>query len=183
MFRPPVPARDDVILYELLVTPRGAREPMPVGTARFTAGRVDIEAPENIKASLEDELARPFVDRVQPDERPAGYRRSNRAAVDFLVPGMPEHFRARMRGLWLSYPDGSVVTARAAEYQPPAQQLPSRRELAEPVATDAAVRAETLERNAATLGSALVQAHPPAPGVRPADEVVPVGRTDCGWIH
>lgn len=182
MIQPPVPARDDVIVFELLRTARGARDPETIGSARFTAGRIEIEAPENVKASLEDELERPFVDRIQADERPAGYRRSNRAGVDFLVPGMPEHFRARLRGLWLSYPDGSVVTARAAEYQPPARRVAARRAAPEQPVTETALRSETLVENTRALGRPLVRAHPPAAGVRP-EEVVPVGRSDCGWIH
>ncbi|MDQ3880505.1 MAG: hypothetical protein M3295_05490, partial [Chloroflexota bacterium] len=126
MLRPPVPARDDVIAFELLRTARGSRDALPVGTVTFTAGATRVDAPDNIAVAVEEELARPFVDRVQADERPPGYRRSGRGAVDFLVPGMPEHFRARMRGLWLSYPDGSVVTARAIEYQPPPRRVAVR---------------------------------------------------------
>ena len=58
------------------------------------------------------QLVGAHADRVQADERPRGYRRSGRGIVEMLVPGMAEHFIARLRGLWLSYPDGSVVTAR-----------------------------------------------------------------------
>ena len=45
---------------------------------------------------------------------PAATAAAGSGMVDMLVPGMAEHFIARLRGLWLSYPDGSVVTARAA---------------------------------------------------------------------
>ena len=181
MLRPPVPSRDEVIVFELLQTPRGARDPLPVGTAIYTAGSVDVTAPENVAVAVEEELQRPFVDRVQADERPPGYRRSGRGAVDFLVPGMPEHFRARMRGLWLSYPDGSVVTARAVEYRPPPRRVAGRT-APEPVVTDPAVRVEALARNEQALGGPVVKPHPPAPGLRPDELVAPVGRTDCGWI-
>lgn len=183
MFRPVVPARDDLIIFDLLRTVRGVREPEKVGTATFIAGRVTVEAPENIKVAIEEELERPFVDRVQADERPAGYRRSGKAAVDFLVPGMPEHFRARMRGLWLSYPDGSVVTARTSEYQPPIPRMAVRRASPEPVVSDPVLRAQTLDTTERALVRPLVRGHPPAPGVRPEDELPPpVGRTDCGWL-
>ena len=83
-----------------------------MGTATFSAGTVRIDADEEFQVAVRELLARPFVDRVQADERPRGYRRSRQGGVDLLVPGMPEHFIARMRGLWLSYPDGAVVTAR-----------------------------------------------------------------------
>ena len=77
-----------------------------------------MDAPEAVSVAVLELLQRPFVDRVQADERPRGYRRSGRGIVDMLVPGMAEHFIARMRGLWLPYPDGTVVTAREATGPP-----------------------------------------------------------------
>src|SRR5918996_1324058 len=104
---------------------------------------IDQHADPRTEDTLVFELlrGRAFVDRVRPDERPRGYRRTGRGIVDLLVPGMPEHFIARMRGLWLSYPDGSVITARAAaagsstavappeapHVRPPGARAPARR--------------------------------------------------------
>ena len=106
------PRTDDTLVYELVRAERGAAEPDVIGHATFHAGRVVVDAPEGVKVAVEELLSRAFVDRVQADERPRGYRRSGRGIVEMLVPGMAEHFIARLRGLWLSYPDGSVVTAR-----------------------------------------------------------------------
>ena len=184
MFSAPVPSRHDIIVYELLRTPAGATQPEVIGRATFIGGSASIEAPENVAVAIEEELERPFVDRVQPDERPAGYRRSGSGAVDFLVPGMPEHFRARMRGLWLSYPDGSVVTARPTAAPPPRRRshVPTA---AESVVTDPAIRRSTLEVNEQALGR-LVRANPPDAGIRPAETSegaeTPVRRSDCGWL-
>ena len=109
------PRTDDTLVYELVRTERGAADPEVVGRATFQGGRVVVEAPESVKVAVEEQLSRAFVDRIQADERPRGYRRSGRGIVEMLVPGMAEHFIARLRGLWLSYPDGSVVTARPGE--------------------------------------------------------------------
>ena len=181
VFSPPVPSRDDVIVFQLLRTPRGALEPQAIGTATFIGGRATVEAPENVAVPVEDLLARPFVDRVQADERPPGYRRSGTAAVDFLVPGMPEHFLARMRGLWLSYPDGSIVTARASDTAPSVAQRPRGRPT-EPVVADPSLRLATLTASEQALGDPLVKPNAPEPGLRPAEGPPPIGRTDCGWL-
>jgi len=108
------PRTQDTIVYELLRTPSGGRAAEIVGTATFSGGRCAVQAPEAIAVAVNEQLERAFVDRVQSDERPRGYRRTGRGGVEMLVPGMAEHFLARMRGLWLSYPDGSVVTAGEA---------------------------------------------------------------------
>ena len=182
MFSPPVPSQDDVLTYELLRTPPGAPGPEVIGRATFIAGKSEVDAPENVAVAVHEELRRGFVDRVRPDERPPGYRRSGTAAVDFLVPGMPEHFRARMRGLWLSYPDGSVVTAREAQARLPHIRA-STPPAVEAVVTDPSVRQATLVRSEQVLGRPLVKANPPAPGLRPVEgEASPVGRSDCGWV-
>ena len=81
---------------------------------------------------------------------------------------MPEHFIARMRGLWLSYPDGSVITARA---RPPARRpplrLPESTDVGPPV-TDARTRRATLGAADRTLGTRpLVLSHPPDTGHPP----------------
>jgi hypothetical protein len=102
------------------------------------------------------------------------------------VPGMPEHFIARMRGLWLSYPDGSVVTAREASTTGPS--APSRRAFPEaesqPPVTDPTVRRLTLAAADESLGARpLVRAHAPDVGIRPAEAPPrPLNRTDCGWL-
>jgi hypothetical protein len=137
---------------------------------------------------VEELLERAFVDRVRPDERPRGYRRSGRGIVELLVPGMAEHFIARMRGLWLSYPDGSVVTARQATTgSSTVVALPESTDVGPPV-TDAGMRRQTLGTADRTLGTKpLVLSHPPETGIRPSGTATepgtgPVGRTDCGWI-
>lgn len=127
-------------------------------------------------------LERAFVDRVQADERPRGYRRSRRGQVDMLVPGMAEHFVARLRGLWLPYPDGSVVTARetAAAAAVTRAAIPEVAEAESPV-TDPAVRLATLaEASTVVNARPLVRANEPATGLRPAGQSL--ARTDCGWI-
>lgn len=178
------PRTEDTLVYELLRTPRGAAQPEVVGKATFRGGGAVIEAAEGIRIAVDELLSRPFVDRVQADERPRGYRRSGRGMVDMLVPGMPEHFIARLRGLWLSYPDGSVVTAR------PGASMSSLPSVAEPSdtgtpVTDAAIRRSSLVSADRRLGTRpLVRAHAPEDGRRPESELAtrPVGRTDCGWI-
>ena len=124
---------------------RGAAEPEVVGHATFHAGRVVVDAPEGVKVAVEELLSRAFVDRVQADERPRGYRRSGRGIVEMLVPGMAEHFIARLRGLWLGYPDGSVVTARPGAAMSTAPTITDPSDTGTPV-TDARVRRATLVR-------------------------------------
>lgn len=181
------PRTEDTLVFELLRTARDAAEPQVVGRATFRGGRTSIDAPESVKVAVEELLERAFVDRVQADERPRGYRRTGRGIVDLLVPGMPEHFIARMRGLWLSYPDGSVVTARAATAgSSTAVALPESTDVGPPV-TDARTRRQTLISADRTLGTRpLVLSHPPETGIRPAGSPIagsgPVGRTDCGWL-
>lgn len=185
--RPADPRTDDLIVYELLRTPRGAAEPEVVGRAVFRGGSSTVEAPDGIKVAVEELLARAFVDRIQADERPRGYRRSGRGSVDMLVPGMAEHFVARLRGLWLSYPDGSVVTAREAAPES------SRGGLTVVEVTDAGPPISNPSQRRATLRDAderlnarpLVRPHPPEDGLRPTsstEPMRPVSRTDCGWL-
>jgi len=177
------PRTEDTLAYDLLKASRGAGEPEVVGRATFRGGRVVVEAPDAVRIAVEEQLARAFVDRVQADERPRGYRRTGRGMVDMLVPGMPEHFIARMRGLWLSYPDGGVVTARAAAGASlPAVTAPDSTDVGPPV-TDAVVRRATLAVVDDTIGRRpLVLAHPPEVGIRPVTAESTVGRTDCGWL-
>ena len=175
------PRTEDTIVYELLRTPRGSTAGDVAGRAIFRGGRVTVEAPESIRLAVEEQLNRAFVDRLQADERPRGYRRTGRGIVEMLVPGMAEHFIARMRGLWLSYPDGSVVTARAGIGAGPPTQPAVRSEQAEaPPVTDPAVRRATLAtRDMASRP--LTRSNPPQTGVR-TDEPPSVNRTDCGWL-
>jgi hypothetical protein len=181
------PRTEDRIVYDLLSTPRGADASEVVGRAIFVNGTTSVEAPEAIRVAVDELLERAFVDRVQADERPRGYRRSGRGLVDMLVPGMAEHFIARLRGLWLAYPDGSVVTARASTDPATRAVAVTDSDAASPV-TDAAVRRESLGRAQLTTGRGpLVTAHAPETGVRPASALSvrgsgPVGRTDCGWL-
>jgi hypothetical protein len=176
---------EDTIVYELVQGTQGDDEGAVVGTATFRDGASTVEAPEAIAIAVRELLERAFVDRVQADERPRGYRRSRRGQVDMLVPGMPEHFVARMRGLWLAYPDGSLVTARPAAGTPlvpgPRPALPDVAEGDAPV-TDPAVRRATLAESADFLGARpLVRANEPETGVR-SGEGRAVARTDCGWL-
>jgi hypothetical protein len=181
------PRTEDVIVFELLSTARGSQTPTVVGHATFRGGTTTVEAPDAIRIAVEELLARAFVDRVQSDERPRGYRRSGRGMVDMLVPGMPEHFMARLRGLWLPYPDGSVVTARQSTGGPAAIVVAEASEAAPPV-TDATTRRATLGVAEQTLAtSPLTRAHAPETGIRPAGAAAPrttgpVGRSDCGWL-
>ena len=179
------PRTEDTLVFELLRTPRASGQAEVVGSATFHGGRSSVEAPEAVRIAVEEVLSRAFVDRVQADERPRGYRRTGRGIVDMLVPGMPEHFLARMRGLWLSYPDGSVVTAREATGAvPPPTAAPEPAEAGPPV-TDAAIRRSTLTVADRTLGTrSLVTAHAPETGLRPTARrgSGPVSRTDCGWL-
>lgn len=182
------PRTEDTLVFELLRTPRGSTEPEVAGLATFRGGRSTIEAPEAIRVAVDELLTRAFVDRVQADERPRGYRRSGQGMVDLLVPGMAEHFRARLRGLWLSYPDGTVVTAReATRGSSAALTLPDASETAPPI-TDATTRRSTLVAADRTLGTRpLAAANAPEIGVRPESassrtEAGAINRTDCGWL-
>ena len=156
------------IVYELLRT--AARRHAPGGR---WAGRVPRRASPRSRlrgdsVAVEELLDRAFVDRVQADERPRGYRRTGRGIVDLLVPGMPEHFIARMRGLWLSYPDGSVITARAATAgSSTAVALPESTDVGPPV-TDARTRRATLGTADRTLGTRPLVLQPPARYRHPA---------------
>ena len=180
------PRTEDTLVYELLRAERGAPEPAVVGRAVFRGGRTSVEAADAVRLAVEEVLERAFVDRVQADERPRGYRRTGRGVVDLLIPGMPEHFIARMRGLWLSYPDGSVVTARAASSgSSAALTVPESTDVG-PAVTDARTRRATLAGVDDTLGTRpLVRTHAPDTGLRPIREAgatTPVSRTDCGWL-
>jgi hypothetical protein len=98
---------------------------------------------------------------------------------------MAEHFIARMRGLWLSYPDGSVVTARPPGRDDVQPAAPIRSELAEsnPPVTDPAVRRASLAAADRSFGvRSLVRAHAPEDGRRPDQPAGPLSRTDCGWV-
>ena len=176
---------EDTIVYELLQGQQGSDQGTVVGTATFRDGSSTVHAPEAISVAVNELLARPFVDRVQADERPRGYRRSRRGQVDLLVPGMAEHFVARMRGLWLAYPDGSLITARPATGRPtvpgPRAAIPDVAEGEAPV-TDPAIRRASLADTGELLGAGpLVRASEPVTGVRVAEGRA-VARTDCGWL-
>lgn len=176
------PRTEDAITYDLVRTGPSGEE--VVGSATFQGGRSRVSGPENVTAALEELLAQPFVDRVRSDERPRGYRRSGQGQVDMLLPGMAEHFVARMRGLWLAFPDQTVVTAREGRLRPTASTPAPGPEPGEagPPVVDPAVRRSTLERADDTVSArALVRAAAPAPGTRPPGSVA-VRRTDCGWI-
>lgn len=178
------PRTDDTLVYELLRARRGAAEAEVIGRATFHGGRVTVEAPDGVRIAVEELLQRAFVDRVQADERPRGYRRSGRGIVDMLVPGMAEHFIARLRGLWLSYPDGSVVTARPGRVMSSLPTVTDPSDTGSPV-TDARVRRATLVDADRRLGTRpLVRPHAPEDGRRPEGEpaVGQTSRTDCGWL-
>jgi hypothetical protein len=177
--RPSDPRTDDTIVYDVLRSTQGAAQAEVVGSATFSGGRFRVDAPGDIGVAITEQLQRAFVDRVQADERPRGYRRTGRGSVDMLVPGMPEHFIARMRGLWLAYPDGSVITAREALPETRRPVVPASEPAVLP--TDARQRRGTLAESERILNARpLVRSNPPATGVRPGNE--PVNRTDCGWI-
>ncbi|MCA1571435.1 MAG: hypothetical protein LC798_14165 [Chloroflexi bacterium] len=178
------PRTEDTLVYELLQTPRGATEPRVIGQAIFRGGRTVVEAPDGVRIAVEELLSRTFVDRVQADERPRGYRRSGTGMVDMLVPGMAEHFIARLRGLWLSYPDGSVVTARPGGAMSTIEAVTEPSDTGAPV-TDTRIRRSTLASADRRLGTRpLVRAHAPEDGRRPEGElgIGHINRTDCGWI-
>jgi hypothetical protein len=181
--RPTDPRTEDRIAYELVRTERASGEATAVGTAIFREGRTTVEGDEAVAVAVRELLGRAFVDRVQADERPRGYRRSGQGQVDMLVPGMAEHFIARMRGLWLPYPDGTVVTAREATAVPPGQRPSEAAEAPTVVVTDPSVRRVTLVESDQVLNARpIVQANPPVVGLRGPDERHEVDRTDCGWI-
>ncbi len=177
---------EDTIVYELLRGTQSGDPPTVVGAATFRDGESRIEAPESIEVAVRELLDRPFVDRVRADERPRGYRRSQRAQVDLLVPGMAEHFVARMRGLWLPYPDGTLITARPAVGRPPVpgpRPAPADISEGEAPVTDASVRRASLAGSTEVLSARpLVRASEPASGLRPSESRA-VARTDCGWLN
>lgn len=182
--QPADPRTEDTIVFELLRSDRSGGPGEVVGWATFSDGRTSVDAPENVAVAVRELLLRPFVDRVQADERPRGYRRSGRGIVDMLVPGMPEHFIARLRGLWLAYPNGMVVTARegAANARGERTLVLDKVETG-PAVADPSVRRATLAESTAILNARpLVQANEPLTGLRPATERPDLARTDCGWI-
>ena len=182
--RPTDPRTEDRIVFELVRTDRASGAEEVIGSATFQEGRSLVEAPESVSLAVIDLLHRAFVDRVQADERPRGYRRSGRGIVDMLVPGMAEHFLARMRGLWLPYPDGTLVTARESTLPTrPARPLDPEVAEAGPPVTDPTVRRASLAASNEILNvRPLVPANPPVSGLRPSGERRAVQRTDCGWI-
>jgi hypothetical protein len=181
--RPTDPRTEDRITYELVRTDRKSGQAESVGTATFENGRSTVDAPEAVAVAVRELLGKAFVDRVQADERPRGYRRSGQGIVDMLVPGMAEHFIARLRGLWLPYPDGTVVTAREAAVTPATRPTSPEPFDAGSVVTDPTVRRVTLAETERVLNTRpIVQANPPVSGLRPPAERREVNRTDCGWI-
>lgn len=173
------PRTGDTLVYDLIETD-AAGTARVIGSATFRGGRTSVDAEGDAGTAVRELLDRAFVDRLQADERPRGYRRTGRPTVGMVVPGMAEHFVARMRGLWLPYPDGSVVTARESLPDEGAQ-LAQRPEAESPSpVTDPSIRRATLAETDRILNvRPLVLANPPAAGVRP-DE--PMHRTDCGWV-
>jgi hypothetical protein len=178
------PRTEDTLVYELLATARGGTEPAVVGRATFKGGTTSVDAPDAVRVAVEELLARSFVDRVEADERPRGYRRSGRGIVDMLIPGMAEHFIARMRGLWLPYPDGTLVTARPAESgSTPARTVPEPVDIGPPVVEPGIRRATLGVADQTTNTRPLVVSHAPDTGIRPFGPARgPVSRTDCGWL-
>ena len=177
------PRTDDTIVYELLRTPRGGA-PESVGRATFRGGSTTVDGPEEITVAVRELLERGFVDRIQSDERPRGYRRSGGDRVEMLVPGMAEHFIARLRGLWLPYPDGSVVTARetglVGTVPAPTIEIPSAVDSG-PSVTDPALRRTTLAGADRALNARpIARANAPERGVRVRPTTA--RRTDCGWM-
>lgn len=174
---------EDTIVFELLQAPSQQAEAEVVGTATFRNGRSQVEAPEAVAAAVEELLARGFVDRVQATERPRGYRRTGRARVEMLVPGMAEHFVARLRGLWLPYPDGSVVSARQVTVKPEPRRraAPDLAEGSSPVSDPAVRRGSLGESDSVLTTRPLVVGNEPDSGLRSTGDRI-VARTDCGWI-
>jgi len=178
------PRTEDTLSYALLSTKRNAGEPTVVGHATFKNGTTIVDAPDAIRVAVEELLGRAFVDRVEADERPRGYRRTGHGIVDMLIPGMAEHFIARMRGLWLPYPDGTVVTARPAEADSaPVRAVPEPVEVGPPVVDPGTRRATLGVADQTTHTRPLVMSHAPDTGIRPIGPTRgPVSRTDCGWL-
>ena len=177
------PRTEDTLTYELVATERGG-ESSVVGRATFKGGQTRVDAPDAVRVAVEELLARAFVDRVEADERPRGYRRSGHGIVDMLIPGMAEHFIARMRGLWLPYPDGTLVTARPAEAdRAPPRAVPEPVDIGPPL-VDPGIRRATLGvADETTNTRPLVMSHAPETGIRPIGPTRgPVNRTDCGWL-
>lgn len=174
------PRTEDTIVYDLL------EGDTRVGTASFSRGNVSVAAPEAIRVAVEELLARPFVDRVQADERSRGYRRTASASVEMLIPGMPEHFMARMRGLWLQFPGAGLVTARPSSRAPsgptPQASVSEPTEGASPV-VDSGIRRSTLEEADGRVSARSLVRSPAIPddGLRPQVDAPP-HRSDCGWI-
>lgn len=182
--RPADPRTEDTIVFELVRTDRSSGDSDVIGRATFADSRSVVDAPEEVRVAVEELLASAFVDRLRADERPRGYRRSRVGIVEMLVPGMPEHFIARLRGLWLAYPDGMVVTAREAgtTTRPAGIERLAGSDAGAPV-TDPGIRRATLVDSSAILNARpLVKPNEPLTGLRPAEERVGVRRTDCGWI-
>lgn len=177
---------EDRIEYELIRTDRSSGATRVVGFATYARGATSVEADEDLAVAVRELLARPFVDRVQADERPRGYRRTGRSSVDMLVPGMPQHFVARMRGLWLPYPDGTVVTARVPAAPADEPTSPGRHlDVSEntPPVTDPSIRRMTLAVADETAGThELVHGHAPLDGTRSPEDASASHRTDCGWL-
>lgn len=177
------PRTDDTIVFELLRTPRGG-QPTEVGRATFRAGNSNVDAPDEVAVAVRELLERGFVDRIQSDERPRGYRRSGGDRVEMLVPGMAEHFIARLRGLWLPYPDGSVVTAREAgmvgTVPAPTLDIPDAVDTGPSVSDPAARRASLATADRSLNARPLAHANPPIGGARTRPVVA--RRTDCGWM-
>ena len=73
------PRTEDNIAYELVRTHRTSGAEQPAGHAIFSNGRTRVEAEGDVRVAVEELLARAFVDRVEADERPRGYRRTGRA--------------------------------------------------------------------------------------------------------
>jgi hypothetical protein len=182
--RPADPRTEDTIVFELVRTARSTGDSDVIGRATFADARSVVDAPDEVRVAVEELLASAFVDRIRADERPRGYRRSHSGIVEMLVPGMPEHFIARLRGLWLAYPDGTVVTGREAgtTTRGPHIERLAGSDAGAPV-TDPGVRRASLVESAAILNvRPLVKANEPLTGLRPPEERVGVSRTDCGWI-
>ena len=176
------PRTTDRIVYDLVRSASGQEGGDVIGTATFAAGSIELSTEPDVEAAIRELLARPFVDRVQADERPRGYRRSRQGQVDLLVPGMAEHFIARMRGLWLSYADGAVVTAREVTFpeEPSSGIVLAEAVESVPAVVDPSIRRTTLAASEETVGRPLVRAHPPLSGQR--ESGVASHRTDCGWL-
>ena len=177
------PRTDDTIVYELLRTPRGGAA-SSIGRAIFRGGSTTVEGPDDVAIAVRELLERGFVDRIQSDERPRGYRRSGGDRVEMLVPGMAEHFIARLRGLWLPYPDGSVVTARetglVGTVPAPTIEIPGAVDSG-PSVTDPATRRTTLAGADRALNARpIARANAPERGVRTRPTTA--RRTDCGWV-